>query len=87
VRLIDADKIEFHGLNNRVCPDLAATDVIEEQPTIDAAPVVYGEWIITINEHFRTCSICNISLSLKETEIPERFKFCPFCGANMTKRD
>lgn len=40
MRLIDADKIEFHGLNNRVCPDLSAQDVIDEQPTIDAVPVV-----------------------------------------------
>lgn len=40
MRLIDADKIEFHGLNNRVCPDLSAQDVIDEQPTIDAVSVV-----------------------------------------------
>ena len=40
MRLIDADKIEFHGLNNRVCPDLSAQDVIDEQPTINAVPVV-----------------------------------------------
>ena len=40
MRLIDADKVEFHGLNNRVCPDLSAQDVIDEQPTIDAVPVV-----------------------------------------------
>ena len=42
MRLIDADKVEFHGLNNRVCPDLSAQDVIDEQPTIDAVPVVHG---------------------------------------------
>lgn len=34
-RLIDANKIEFHGLNYRVCSDLSAMDVIDNQSTID----------------------------------------------------
>lgn len=43
MRLIDADKVKFYGqtfsygLNRRVCPDLCAQDVIDEQATIGFA--------------------------------------------------
>ena len=40
MRLIDADKIKFKGLNKCVCPDLTAQDVIDAAPTVDAVPVV-----------------------------------------------
>ena len=49
----------------------------------DAVPVVRGKWTHGINENFRTCSACNISMGLTEGENLSRFKYCPFCGAKM----
>ena len=42
-----------------------------------------GKWTHGINENFRTCSACNISMGLSEGENLSRFKYCPFCGAKM----
>jgi predicted RNA-binding Zn-ribbon protein involved in translation (DUF1610 family) len=86
VRLIDADKIEFHGLNNRVCPDLSAMDVIDGQPTILAVPVVFGEWEPR-NWHSTDviCSECSTLQTNRDSNYKTRY--CPSCGANMTKRD
>lgn len=46
-------------------------------------PVKHGKWTHGINENFRTCSACNISMGLSEGENLSRFKYCPFCGAKM----
>lgn len=46
-----------------------------------------GTWTHAINEHFRTCSVCNISMGLEEGEMLSRFKYCPFCGAEMETKE
>ena len=47
------------------------------------AEIKRGKWTHGINENFRTCSACNISMGLTEGENLSRFKYCPFCGAKM----
>ena len=74
-------------LNNIVehYPQFIARDFIPitSAPVVDAVEIIRAYWTTEINEHFRTCSNCHISLGLDKMETPERFKYCPFCGAKM----
>lgn len=45
--------------------------------------LVHGRWENRINEYFRTCSNCEISMGMLDGESLERFCYCPFCGAKM----
>lgn len=65
-------------------------EIINEQPTVEAVPVVRGEWIDTCPDYhsgFRSnahkCSICG---DYYTTE-PEELFFCPRCGADMRKKE
>ena len=100
MRLIDGDalknKIEQHSypLSDRInsiengmflCGIYQA---IDESPTIDAAPVVHGRWILLgKNEHdYETsveekCSLCGRYVYRYDTELQDNY--CPNCGARM----
>ena len=81
MRLIDADKVKFYGqtfsygLNRRVCPDLCAQDVIDEQPTIDpvhAAGACYcGEC-----KRWKKAD-CPLDTGYEE-DIPNMYDFCSY---------
>lgn len=89
-RLIDADKIPYEecyvpggdiqwGYKKALIAEKA---VIDQIPTVDAAPVVHGCWI---DEYpFVRCSVCNAEwLNCKTDNEPMLFYYCPNCGANM----
>ena len=88
MRLIDADAfveaikgvevIWYLDGNYETYDDSTIMDIIEEQPTIEAVPVVRGEWIpYTISKLFsHTCSICHC-------DVEEKTPFCPNCGVDM----
>ena len=70
--------------DNVMCPIIKVLDVleiVEEQPTVEAKPVVKGEWLhhegyfFTPNE----CSACGILQEFATS-------FCPNCGADMRKK-
>lgn len=56
-----------------------ATEKVMAQPTVDAAPVVHGEWIGNgIPESVLSgCSVCGYSCGSSS------FNYCPNCGADM----
>ena len=64
----------------------AVAKTIMEQPTVEAIPVVHGEWI-DIREFSKDvpkckCSICGyIHIGLESDS-----NFCPNCGAGMRKK-
>ena len=62
----------------RMCID-SMKEIIEEQPTVEAVPVVHGEWKTDCGVLFPVyrCSECNCATALGKT------KFCPNCGADM----
>ena len=66
------------------CDDLIA--MIKEQPTVDAVPVVHGEWIFGKNHgEFveAECSHCKGLLLVKWYDEIDKYRFCPNCGAKM----
>ena len=88
-RLIDADKIDFNevfGGQSDFAKDTrdAAQSLIDAQPTVEAVPVVHGEWV---NEYINRyghpchcCSVCGFHASHQDKN------FCPECGADMRKK-
>jgi ribosomal protein L33 len=99
-RMIDADKYRKevlqsnaeHASNSREKSLLHRNvDILDYQPTVDAAPIVHAHWFITEHE-FLNCSNCGKeyytgSESTKEAKRRlkdgEVYKFCPHCGARM----
>lgn len=88
-RLIDADKIDFNEIfkgQSDFAKDTreAAQSLIDAQPTVEAVPVVHGEWV---NEYINRyghpchcCSVCGFHASHQDKN------FCPECGADMRKK-
>ena len=88
-RLIDAEKIDFNevfGGQSDFAKDTrgAAQSLIDAQPTVEAVPVVHGEWV---NEYINRyghpchcCSVCGFHASHQDKN------FCPECEADMRKK-
>lgn len=88
-RLIDAEKIDFNevfGGQSDFAKDTrgAAQSLIDAQPTVEAVPVVHGEWV---NEYINRyghpchcCSVCGFHASHQDKN------FCPECGSDMRKK-
>lgn len=62
-------------------------DMIDDAPTIEAVPVVHGEWIGD------TCSACNMRWDENMVDNADDWgyfdpmpDFCPNCGADMRKK-
>lgn len=53
---------------------------VKEQPTVEAIPVVHGEWIG--GKWYKECSVCS-EVFTPTTTLPN---FCPNCGADMRKK-
>ena len=95
MRLIDADTLRISAIKATDNSELAFdncypywqfSECIKKAPTIDAVPVVRGEWIDGrkyVNSGWRVCSICH--------EIANRpcggDNYCPKCGAKMEKEE
>ena len=74
----------------RMIPSIfVAQAVVLNQPTIEAAPVVHGEWIDTEPGHhngfYRNAHKCSNCQSYYTTDYDE-MHFCPNCGARMAGR-
>lgn len=90
MRLIDADVITDHeiidylGISYASClPDVR--DLLDEQPTIEAVPVVHGEWLKVqewvTKAKFR-CSVCGREIMSATKVNPYKYPYC-HCGAKM----
>ena len=94
-RLIDADALlermreyandDWNVSLGGVFTDAVDTclDFVENAPTIEAVPVVQGEWIKA--ENTWVCSVCHKENACAYDETLCRFTdfFCPKCGAKM----
>ena len=84
MRLIDAENMNFldaigrNAFRNR--QDII--DLINNQPTVDAVPMVHGQW-----EHLGwdewCCSVCGFVLTTEGSWDKPTKKYCEDCGAKM----
>lgn len=82
-RYIDTDElwkeiesVEYYGRDaevSRIC------SLIQNAPTADVKPIVYGEWIIDKHNRVAQCSVCN------KISPYDYGDFCKWCGADMRK--
>lgn len=83
-RLIDADALEravmFLG-EDSICNDCAYefVSLIDEQPTIEAEPVMRGEWEMAIGYDPKRAFMCDQCHKMAF----EPALYCPNCGAKM----
>lgn len=104
-RLIDADRL-YNTIIDEVDPISISMDgsemcgmmrtIIAAEPTVDAAPVVHGEWIGEHGEHVPltdgstenscSCSICGKWLVGSDEYAPSGY-YCPNCGAKMDLKE
>ena len=77
----DAPLVRFQ---KRVVPKLlqSVIDYLAYIPTVDAVPVVHGEWLLRHegHGHYWECSVCHTNPCIYVTKDT---KFCPSCGAKM----
>ena len=87
MRLIDADKIDFNEVfigASDFAKDTreAAQNLIDAQPTIEAAPVVHGYW--TLRGYFKGLKLCECSVC-GERNIGNK-NYCGNCSAKMDRK-
>lgn len=92
MRLIDADVllkqsrrvVEYDEAGFSMEYNAVPTEEIKNAPTVEAVPVVRGEWLKRVKNNGGyvasiTCSVCGYSHSRVT------YNFCPECGADMRK--
>lgn len=96
VRLIDANAADvericcYYGGN---CYIEDVKEWLDEQPTIEAVPVVHGQWVRSAGKsHIWYCSVCGDKINYKQNRrtynipkvpVEQKNKFCRNCGAKM----
>lgn len=84
MRLIDAentnllDAIGRNAFRNR--QDII--DLINNQPTVDAVPMVHGRWVHLGGDEW-CCSVCGFVISTEGSWDNPTKKYCEDCGAKM----
>ena len=84
-RYIDADALKAYVSNKSThwlneWDTVGVLTAVDKQPTIEARPVVRGEWILTHGEDglYYDCSVCGHCAGRGR-----KSNFCPKCGADM----
>lgn len=99
MRLIDADKLEYRVMTEcnpfgkptlEFESGIKVMGMIEDAPTIDAVPVVHGEWIHTHtqNSYWTECYKCSVCGEEDELMFGNgAINYCPNCGARMDGKE
>lgn len=94
MRLIDADRLKAYIDAQNGRPFIGCTVgealkiMADEQPTVDAIPVVHGQWVtdgmmMDCGEYLMTrCTACGTPF-----EYGYDMPYCPQCGAKMDGKD
>lgn len=92
MRLIDADTIPWEGFPNdfgEYYEDYVEKRAVDKMPTIEARPVVMGQWLVSQDEYFELytirCSVCHGEWCFEaEGDIVAMcYNYCPKCGNPM----
>ena len=90
MRIIDADALREEWLyENGMFEPNDVLGSIDDQPTIDAVPIVHGEWekarpkgIVSYADGYAECSNCHDTIWCGW-----KMNYCPNCGAKMKGED
>lgn len=89
MRLIDADALiqEMYRIvtetnSESIHIDCIVDEAVGNAPTVDAVPVVHGEWLPTNDENKKRCSRCDV-IHLIAQYPAVGANLCPACGAKM----
>lgn len=62
--------------------------IVDEQPTVDAVPVVHGRWVGKEGLYQGKCSACGYMTYDKTADWARRYwHYCPNCGARMDLKE
>ena len=96
-RLIDANRYGMHiadiqltnrGWRDDICEFLDyMTELLDEQPTVDAVEVVHGRWVSDEGDVLFHCSECDTQISTSWDYDDLLWNYCPNCGANMRSNE
>lgn len=98
MRLIDANALwgqmeqydDYQGAKEAHDLDMIHRDsilfAIEQAPTVDAAPVVHGQFVKNETGVNRHCTACGAYLEDREYE-NHTVRFCYYCGAKMDGKE
>ena len=84
MRLIDGDELltAFPVDDEPMLTKSCVRMTIQHMPTVDAAPVVHGEWVDDGDPLTLVCGACGYRVMRYNNT-----KFCPDCGALMDGKD
>lgn len=87
-RLIDADAVDYENIMCSMAQLHWLNAIIEKQPTIEAVPVVHGEWNIGkfnagSETVFMECSECAAVFDVPTFVFGLNYNYCPNCGVKM----
>jgi DNA-directed RNA polymerase subunit RPC12/RpoP len=91
MKIIDEDVVKRNSIHEELVyllkkVDAVLAEKIDDLPTIEAVPVVHGEWIFTetfADITFYKCSICSNDIGVDPFFDDKVSNFCPNCGAKM----
>lgn len=97
MRLIDADALKKHYAWWEDDKQKLFDSIVDQQPTVETAPVRHGKWIIRDNPgtgwYRITCSECGENVTSEAPCIgflpnaKVTWDYCPNCGADMRGED
>lgn len=84
IPFIEEDRDMFYHQSGYNCAMTGAYIEVEKAPTIEAVPVVHGEWMLRHigAGHMWECSVCH---KRPDIYVKNDTNFCPNCGADMRK--
>lgn len=83
MRLIDADELE-KNLSNDLPYKGSVKRVLIQAPTVDAEPVIHGEWLVSAGGKVCTCPVCGDEFdNTCNYDIRKDWKRCPVCETKM----
>lgn len=77
MRLIDADSLRKELYNSIELDCCSACEIVDNTPTIDAAPVAHAYW--DCEGYSKQCTNCYSVIGFMEPY----YNYCPHCGAKM----
>lgn len=92
MRLIDAEEFQKFIEKQDESADYTIyhfEEWLEQQPTIEAKPVVHAHWLEQIIDGGQElmCSNCGEYALMNDEFYSEFSKYCPYCGAQMDKKE